>query len=401
MADDHPFAKVNPAITRYFDAKGLKPSVNWKDLGFDEHAIAFSVARTAGYDVLGDIRAALSKAIHERQDFDEFRKGLEPLLQEKGWWGRKFDPASGKEVQLGSPRRLRTIYYANVRSAYAAGQWERIERTKDVLPYLVYVMSTAVRKRELHLSWVGTVLPVDDAWWDTHYPPNGWHCQCRVRQISADEAGELDYDPDADAPDDGFTNFVNKVTGEVSRVPNGISPGWAQNPGKRRTQNAAELLAGRLDAMEPEARRIATQDIAGSWLVRAITSGDIPHDLRDRADPANVARGRISAPIASLPEATAKALGAETRVVSLSVADATKIRERHPEMKDDWPTTVQAALDAGVDQVAEGKGKVGMVFGRFRLLLQVVNKGAFVVLKTIHVASANYQKSIRKRGDRK
>ena len=35
----------------------------------DEHADAFTVAKSAGFDVLRDIREALSKAIEERSGF--------------------------------------------------------------------------------------------------------------------------------------------------------------------------------------------------------------------------------------------------------------------------------------------------------------------------------------------
>ena len=132
----------------------------------DEHAHAFTVAKSAGFDVLRDIHEALAKAIEERQDFSEFQKGLEPLLRAKGWWGKApaIDPLTGKEklVQLGSPRRLKTIYWANVNTAYAAGEWERTWRTRRVLPYLEYLISTAEHKRLEHLAWVGTVLPVED-----------------------------------------------------------------------------------------------------------------------------------------------------------------------------------------------------------------------------------------------
>ncbi|MGD0641465.1 MAG: hypothetical protein ABSC22_12015, partial [Roseiarcus sp.] len=111
-AFDHPPAEVQ----RYFDAKAIKPSFDWRDFSFDEHATAFTVAKSAGYDILGDVKDALSKAIRERQDFGEFAKGLEPTLKAKGWWGKalQVDPASGEErvVQLGSPRRLQTIYWA-------------------------------------------------------------------------------------------------------------------------------------------------------------------------------------------------------------------------------------------------------------------------------------------------
>ena len=50
---------------------------------------------------------------------------LEPQLRALGWWGRQVVPApdgAEDEVQLGSPRRLKTIYDTNMRVAYNAGR---------------------------------------------------------------------------------------------------------------------------------------------------------------------------------------------------------------------------------------------------------------------------------------
>lgn len=323
-----PFAQPPEEVTRYLKSKGVRPSGDWREFSFDEHATAFTVARSAGYDILGDIKGALEKAIRDREDFETFRKRLKPVLQAKGWWGVKetVDPATGetKVERLGSTRRLRTIYWANTRTAYGAGQWERAQRTKRVLPFFVYVISTAEQKRQEHLEWVGTVLPVDDPWWDDHYPPSAWGCMCRVRQISDYEAGKLGYDPGKPPPGDGLTYaWTNARTGEVVRVPLGVDPGWGRNPGKTRLENVSAMLAGKLDAMDAESRRIAVEDMAGSWLVRRMVAGELPYDPNSR-DPANVARGRMTAPIAVLPDALGDALGATTRVARLSVADAAK-----------------------------------------------------------------------------
>ena len=55
MAD--PFSpeelKKPPAeVLRFFKEKGLKESFSWQDMMLDEHAHAFTVAKSAGFDVL-------------------------------------------------------------------------------------------------------------------------------------------------------------------------------------------------------------------------------------------------------------------------------------------------------------------------------------------------------------
>ena len=420
MADTHPFslpsdpfAKPIPEILRYFDAKGLHPTFHWQDLNFDEHASSFTVAKSAGYDILADIQQAVSKAIHDRQEFEEFRKGLEPLLKAKGWWGKAegVDPQTGEitNVQLGSARRLRTIYAANVRTAYAAGQWERIWRTRRVVPFLLYVMSTAEHKRPLHVSWVGTILPIEHPWWDTHYPPNGWNCQCRVRQISDREAKDRNYDPDEPAPDDGFTPYTNKRTGQVVKVPRGIDPGWAQNPGKTRTKAVADFIAGQLDAGPAEARRVAVADIVEQPLFKQIASGEVRFDPRDLEDQGNVLRGQIALPVAVLPDTVAKAIGAETRVVRLSVADAVQQSVRrlgqeasHTEAAPDFAKVQQLIDGAEVIKkdastlIAQGELEGGGWVAVLRRALTAVNE---VYLKSFRRQKAGEAETNRARGE--
>jgi len=184
-----------PEASRFLKNKALKPSFAWEDVEPEEHAVAFTVAKAMQLDVLEDIRAEVQRALDEGRTLEQFRKDLKPKLVAAGWWGRQTmtDPDTGevREVQLGSPRRLRTIYDANLRSARAAGQWERIQRTKKLRPYLVYELGPSERHRADHAAKRGLVLPADDPFWETWFPPNGWGCKCRVRQIGRSEAERL------------------------------------------------------------------------------------------------------------------------------------------------------------------------------------------------------------------
>ena len=220
---------------RYFRSKGYRTGFAWQDVWQQEHARAFTVAKAMRLDILGDIREALDKALAEGIPFEQFKKSLRPTLEAKGWWGRKemVDPATGEtaDVQLGSPRRLRIIYDTNIRMAHAAGDWAKIERVKDRRPYLLYSAVRDRRTRPLHKTWDGTVLLVDDPWWDTHYPPNGWRCRCRPRQL-----GPRDLDRYGlklgQAPVIDTKPWKNPRTGEIIHVPEGIDPGFGYNVGK-------------------------------------------------------------------------------------------------------------------------------------------------------------------------
>ncbi len=218
-----------------FRAKGWEIGFDWRDVWQEEHARAFTVAKAMSRDLLEDIRAAVDQALAEGETLATFVKQLAPRLYVKGWWGRKYqtDPQTGESrvVQLGSPARLRTIYETNLRTSYMAGRWQRIQRTKATLPLLRYVSVMDGRERPEHHAWHGTILPVDDPWWDTHFPPCGWGCRCdsqALNQRLLDRRGWQVNDP----PKFPERDYVNKRTGEVTRLERGIDPGWSYNVGK-------------------------------------------------------------------------------------------------------------------------------------------------------------------------
>lgn len=223
------------------EARGrrLDPTFAWQDDWEADHAAMFTVAKSAGFDILQDIYTEVLRSLAEGKTFRDFSGELTPLLQQKGWWGRQIvtDPATGERrvAQLGSLRRLQTIFDVNMRVSYAAGHWQSFERSKASRPFLRYVAIVDDRTRPEHLARHNLVLPVDHPYWNTWAPPCGWNCRCTLQSLSERDVRRLQaegvplfFEPPADT----LRSYLNKRTGEVSRVPDGIDPGWAYNPGK-------------------------------------------------------------------------------------------------------------------------------------------------------------------------
>lgn len=260
-----PSAAVGPSpeVIAFLKHKGWKPAFSYLDVWGQEHAFAFTVAKALQLDVLATIREALEKALEDGIPFERFQKELEPRLRELGWWGTKtmVDPETGETVaaRLGSPRRLKTIYWANTRAARGAGQWDRAQRTKDALPYLAYMLGPSENHRPQHAAKAGLILPIDDPFWDSWFPQNGWGCKCWVRQVTEREA--LRLGGVSAAPVIEMREWRNKRTGEVQWVPDGIDPAWNTNPGKHRQRNLNEMLAGKVDQLPADLRQVAVQDM--------------------------------------------------------------------------------------------------------------------------------------------
>lgn len=167
----------------YLKSKGYAITWNWQDMLDQAHDQAFTVAKAMRLDLLSDIRGALETALQDGQTLKQFITALQPTLESQGWWGKQVIVDSqgvGELVQLGSPRRLKTIYQTNLQSAYMAGRKATMEETADTHPYWMYVAILDGKTRPSHRALHGQVFRHDDPIWSAIFPPNGFNCRCRV-----------------------------------------------------------------------------------------------------------------------------------------------------------------------------------------------------------------------------
>ena len=123
------------------------------------------------------------------KSFADFKRDALPITEKynKTWLETEFNQAE-----------------ANARMAK---KWEGFKENADIYPNLQYRAINDDRTSPEHRALNGIVLPINDPFWNTHYPPLGWGCRCSVTQT--------------DKP-------VKQVSGNIPEV----SEGFDNNPGK-------------------------------------------------------------------------------------------------------------------------------------------------------------------------
>ncbi|OGS90851.1 MAG: hypothetical protein A2Z95_06185 [Gallionellales bacterium GWA2_60_18] len=317
----------------FFRQKGYKIGFDYRDVWQQEHQAAFTVAKAMQLDILRDIRTAVDGALADGTTFSDFRKNLKPLLVQKGWWGRADmeDPLTKeiKNVQLGSTRRLKTIYDTNLRTAHSEGQWERIQESKQTFPYLQYDANNSEHPRLQHTAWDGMVLPVDDPFWQSHMPVKEWGCKCRAIPMSRRMLERRGLTV-SDTPKVPKVAYTNKRTGEVQHIPQGVHPAFNYPPG-RRLANLPKMITEKLDAADVP---------LASGVLKGMVSGEA--FARFFAKPAGVF------PIGVLAETDAALIGAKTHTVRLSAETMQKQLDVHPELVLGEYSFVQQAIERGI-----------------------------------------------------
>ena len=221
----------------FFRAKGYMPAEyreHWDQTWQEEHARWFTVTKLFNNQLLEEVRRSLDTVLSKGGTFEQWKAVILPKLSARDKDGNLADGIDPR--LLTSTARLRIVYDTNLRVSRAAGKWKRIQALKDRAPYLMYDAVNDGRTRPLHRVWGGldtgrpTILPVDDPWWDTHFPPCGWGCRCNVIQLSDRDLRREGLKVTPRPPEPPARRYV-RTNGDIESVPAGIDPGFAYNPG--------------------------------------------------------------------------------------------------------------------------------------------------------------------------
>ena len=225
------------------------PTESWRDVQRAAHDRAFVVAGAAKADLLHDLRLAVDKAV-QGGSIGEFRKSFGDIVAKHGWTGW-----TGEGSKAGEAWRTRVIYQTNLMTSYAAGRRAQL-LDPDLLerrPFWRYVHNDSVtHPRPHHKRWgdMRLTLRHDDPFWDTHFPPNGWGCKCRVVAVAGPGEG------DSTTPPDGWDEN-DPATG----APVGIDEGWNYAPGARAGDDLRTFVQNKLVDSPPAIQRMLSVDV--------------------------------------------------------------------------------------------------------------------------------------------
>jgi len=212
----------------YLVQKLRLPTDKWDDITRAAHDRAFIVAGAAKADLLADLHAAVIKGATDGAGLQAFQKDFKAIVAKHGWTGW-----TGEGTKEGVAWRTQVIYQTNMATSYAAGRYKQMS-DPEVLklhPYWRYIHSDGVlNPRQQHLDWHGLTLLASHLFWQTHFPPNGFGCHCRVTSVSKAE-GERSAAAGLGAPPAGW-NAIDSHTGEQTGIGKsfGYAPGRSWHP---------------------------------------------------------------------------------------------------------------------------------------------------------------------------
>ncbi|MCR9487236.1 phage minor head protein [Vibrio alginolyticus] len=254
----------------YFRNKVNVPTERWADMWKQAHDRSFIVAGAMKDDLLADFRSAVDKAISEGKSLNWFKSEFKHIVAKHGW-----------EHKGHANWRSQVIYETNLRQSYTAGREQQIEQIKHRRPYGIYKHSGSEHPRHDHLSWNNMVLPLDDPWWKTHTPINGFGCKCKKLTASKRTLERLGLEV-SQAPKIEHYDWVDKVTGEVHRVPKGVDPGFDYTP--KSSAELTEKTKTLIQAKPPLEERLPTRAVESAFsTVKGVNASEISRVLEQTA----------------------------------------------------------------------------------------------------------------------
>jgi hypothetical protein len=175
------------------EASGINLKYNYGPNMVFDHMMSQNLGHFAARKTLAQ-QAALTRALFDQdgklRPFVEFEKEAKPVLKD---YNRNW---------------LAAEYNTTTRSARMATDWRTAQEEKDLFPNIKYLPSRSATPREAHKPYYHIIRPVDDPFWDTHLPPNGWQCLCGFKTTDEEVT---DIPEDLEPPEFGFRQNVGKT----------------------------------------------------------------------------------------------------------------------------------------------------------------------------------------------
>ncbi len=235
----------------FFRDKLNLPTKTWADIQAAQHDQAFVVAGAMKADLLHDLRTSVDRVVADGIGFEAFKKDFRSIAAKHGW-----------AYNGGSNWRAQVIYETNLNQSYNAGREAQMAdpALRKLRPYGMYKHYPSPNERPEHVAWDGLVVPLDDPWWDSHSPMNGWGCKCKKFMYSERDVERRGFKVTPGPPDEFEDRLIGTRSGnpQTVRVPKGIDPGFAYTPGKSTLGKLAERGIGSAGRLSPSSGAAAT-----------------------------------------------------------------------------------------------------------------------------------------------
>lgn len=137
---------------------------------------------TQDYNMLSNIESNCYQ-FSVAKNYNELKQAT--LLLKDGDRARSFSEFKAeisKLHQVFNVDYLQTEYNTAINSAEMASKWAGFQQNKESMSLLRYVTVGDKRVRNEHRALDGVQRKIDDPFWNSYYPPNGWRCRCTVNQ---------------------------------------------------------------------------------------------------------------------------------------------------------------------------------------------------------------------------
>lgn len=212
------------------------------------------VTRAQYDEILPELRARVFviTGVEDLRVVEKVRDIVAQVPQGVDWKDAKDAIAQELEADLGeegAARRAGVLLRHHVNQVYQAGRKRALDAQKKIFTHWEYMTTGDENVRDSHRELDGLILPADDPFWDTHFPPWEFGCRCRVRGLLKEEVMDIEAEDEGKAPED--QRVVKGARLDKLRQRNILDKG----PGK-------QIDITPPSNMEPEKYRTRVQDFA-------------------------------------------------------------------------------------------------------------------------------------------